>query len=180
MRLECLRQFRKVVNGFYNKWINREGPILGGQQLVDPQTRNHPWLVWMIRKSRVSRKIRLKIRFPEIETRFAAKPSVGRIEKNFSFFFFFCAPKIRRLKRNDSRIRHVRVFQIVNFVRPFYSRQISSIKRFRGDLFEFSRRENVLGMQNTFGSETLLKVVSREYFSQIDELVASQTRVAQK
>ena len=64
-----------------------------------------------------------------------------------------------------------RVFQIVNFVRPFYSRQISSIKRFRGDLFEFSRRENVLGMQNTFGSETLLKVVSREYFSQIDELV---------
>lgn len=89
MRLECLRQFKKVVNGFYNKWINREGPILGRQHLVDPQTRNHPWLVWMIRKSRVSRKIRLKIRFPEIETRFAAKPSVGRIEKNFSFFFFF-------------------------------------------------------------------------------------------
>lgn len=30
MRLECLRQFKKVVNGFYNKWINREDPILGG------------------------------------------------------------------------------------------------------------------------------------------------------
>lgn len=39
---------------------NREGLIL--EKWVDPQTRIHPWLVWMIRKSRVSRKIRPKIR----------------------------------------------------------------------------------------------------------------------
>lgn len=35
MRLEYLRQFRKVVDGFYNKWINREGPILGGWAAAD-------------------------------------------------------------------------------------------------------------------------------------------------
>lgn len=98
--------------------------------------------------------------------------SVGRIDEKIYFFFFFYAHlrfNIEEKRFEDST--RSRVFQIVNFVRPFYSRQISSIKRFRGDLFEFSRRENVLGMQNTFGSETLLKVVSREYFSQIDELV---------
>lgn len=133
----------------------------------------------MIRKSRVSRKIRLKIRFPGIETRFAAKPSVGRIEKN-SFFFF--------LRSQDSTFEEERFedstrtsFSNSEFCKTFLlETNIEYQKISRRFLFEFSRRENVLGMQNTFGSETLLKVVSREYFSQINELVASQTRVAQK
>lgn len=126
----------------------------------------------MIRKSRVSRKIRPKIRESrrDLPQSRAIGTSVGRIDEKIYFFFFFYAHLRFERERFEDSTRS-RVFQIVNFVRPFYSRQISSIKRFRGDLFEFSRRENVLGMQNTFGSETLLKVVSREYFSQIDELV---------
>lgn len=151
---------------------NREGLIL--EKWVDPQTRIHPWLVWMIRKSRVSRKIRPKIRESrrDLPQSRAIGTSVGRIDEKIYFFFFFYAhPRFDVEEKRFEDSTRSRVFQIVNFVRPFYSRQISSIKRFRGDLFEFSRRENVLGMQNTFGSETLLKVVSREYFSQIDELV---------
>lgn len=148
---------------------NREGLIL--EKWIDPQTRIHREFVVSLDDPRFAKD---STENTGIETRFAAKPSnwnalEGSTKRYIFFFFFYAHLRFERERFEDST--RSRVFQIVNFVRPFYSRQISSIKRFRGDLFEFSRRENVLGMQNTFGSETLLKVVSREYFSQIDELV---------
>lgn len=101
-----------------------ESSILGGgQQLVDPpQTRIPSWLVWTIRKSGVSPKIRPKIRFSGIETRFAVKPSNWKGRRK-DIFLFFALPRFSF--QGETRIRHARVFQIVNLVKSFYSRQIS-------------------------------------------------------
>lgn len=150
-----------------------ESSILGGgQQLVDPpQTRIPSWLVWTIRKSGVSPKIRPKIRFSGIETRFAAKPSNWKGRRK-DIFLFFCAPKIFVSRGNEDSTR-------TSFSNR-ESRKIFLLETNIEEIFEFSRRENVLRMQNTFGSETLLKVVSREYFSKVDELPVKLAKVAQK